>query len=1517
MYNASSTDGLYDLSRESDACGVGFICNIHGEKSHDIIRKGIEILINLEHRGACGCDARTGDGAGILIQLPDAFLRNRAEQLGFTLPPAGEYGAGMLFMPADPAERDVCVRIINDCIRAEGLELLGWREVPTDDQHLGHAAKEMEPSIWQVFVGRGALTGDNDAFERKLFVLRKVIDKAIAGTDLSQKSYFYQSSFSSRTIVYKGMLTTEQLPEYYAADLGDPLMASSLAIIHSRFSTNTFPMWKLAHPFRFLAHNGEINTLRGNVNWMNARQALFESPLFGDDIKKLLPILTEGDSDSATLDNALELLYFTGRSLPHAMMMLIPEAWERNEDMQDPKKAFYEYHACLMEPWDGPATIPFTDGRYIGAVLDRNGLRPSRYTVTRDGLVILASETGVLDLDPSDIVEKGRLQPGRMFLIDLHEKRIISDEEIKDQISRRRPYRQWLNDNLLQLKDLPEEQAEEAFSDEERATQQRLFGYTLEDMRLLLPPMALDGKEALGSMGDDTPMAVLSDKPRLLYDYFRQLFAQVTNPPLDAIREELVTSLYSIIGGEGDLFEEGPENCRQLRLDGPILTNEELARIRYSTVPQLRAKTLPMLFDAELGPQGLEMALHALCEAASEAIDEGHTILILSDRGAGVEQAPIPALLATAAVHHHLIRLGKRTRCGLIIESAEPREVHHFACLIGYGASAVNPYLALETILQIVREEKGQVDAYTTYKNYKKALEGGILKVMSKMGVSTLSSYQGAQIFEAVGLSRSVIDPYFTGTPSRIGGIGLDVIAQEVLARHEEAYPAIDVNYNLHLAVGGRYAWRRNGEHHLFNPLTIAKLQQSVRDADPKTYSEFAQLINDQTRKLGTLRGMLDFNVDASQSIPLDEVEPWTEIVKRFKTGAMSYGSISREAHETLAIAMNKIGGRSNTGEGGEDPERYDLSSPLRSRIKQVASGRFGVTIGYLVSADEIQIKMAQGAKPGEGGQLPGEKVYPWIARTRHSTPYVGLISPPPHHDIYSIEDLAQLIHDLKNSNPSARISVKLVSEVGVGTIAAGVAKGKADVVLISGHDGGTGASPQTSVMHAGLPWELGLAETHQTLVRNGLRSRIKVECDGQLKTGRDVAIAALLGADEFGFATAPLVAMGCIMMRKCHLNTCPVGIATQDPELRKKFSGSPEHVINYMYFIAEELRQIMATLGFRTVDEMVGRVDKLQVRSDIKHWKAKHLDLTPLLQKVEVPDYLAGFSTNRQDHGIEKALDNRLIELARPALESGKRTVLDVAISNTNRTTGTMLSAEVVRRYGESGLPDDTLVLNCKGSAGQSFMAFGAPGMTVRVEGDANDYFGKGLSGSRLILYPPMDAAYDAEENIIVGNVAMYGATSGEVYIRGRAGERFCVRNSGVHAVVEGVGDHGCEYMTGGRVVVLGPTGRNFGAGMSGGIAYVLDRSGQFAARLCNTEMVDLLGVSEEEDVDELRGLIERHRDYTGSTVARWVLDHWDVARSLFVKVYPREYRLALERIAFEQQQEAQQRGQTEYAAA
>ena len=1503
LHDTPAEHGLYDPAFEHDACGVGFICKVDGAPSHDVVRRGLGILLNLEHRGACGCDERTGDGAGILMQIPDAFCRKRGEEQDIRLPEPGAYGVGMVFLPRDPAQQQFCKTSFEQAVCAEGQRILGWRPVPTHNTSIGTASRAVEPDVWQVFVARGSGLANQQAFERKLYVIRKVVQRAVHTAGLPDGDRFYIASLSSRTLIYKGMLTPDQVPAYYP-DLSDPSMQSALAMVHSRFSTNTFPKWPLAQPFRFLCHNGEINTLRGNLNAMRAREVLFHSDRFGQDTAKLLPILREGGSDSMILDNMLELLYFTGRSLPHAMMMLVPEAWEHNPDMPDEKRAFYEYHSCLMEPWDGPATLPFTDGRYIGAVLDRNGLRPSRYTVTKDGYVILASETGVSAVDPANVLEKGRLQPGRMFLVDLEEKRIISDEEIKSRISRRQPYRQWLTDNLVRLEQLPGCAEAASMTPETCRALQPLFGYTVEDVRLLLPPMGAEGKEALGSMGDDTPLAVLSDRPRLLYDYFKQLFAQVTNPPLDAIREKLVTSLYLTLGADQDLFQETPLHCRQLRLKQPILTDADLARVRVLDDDALRSATVPMLFRG--GGGGLEAALDRLCTAASEAVEGGCSLLILSDRDADAEWLPIPALLATAAVHHHLIRNGLRTRCGLIVESGEPREPHHFCLLIGYGAGAVNPYLALATVRTLAATgEIDGVDADKAERNFVKAIGKGILKVMSKMGISTLQSYRGAQIFEAVGLGRALIDPYFSGTPSRLGGIGLDVLAEEARLRHERAYPPTQVDGTYDLDVGGRYQWRRGGEDHLFNPLTIAKVQQAVRQVDPKSYAEYADLINDQTRRLGTLRGLLDFTDDETLAIPLGEVEPWTEIVKRFKTGAMSYGSISQETHETLAVAMNRLGGKSNTGEGGEDPERYDRASPRRSRIKQVASGRFGVTISYLTSADEIQIKMAQGAKPGEGGQLPGQKVYPWIAKTRHSTPYVGLISPPPHHDIYSIEDLAQLIHDLKNANPSARISVKLVSEVGVGTVAAGVAKGKADVLLISGSDGGTGASPQTSIMHAGLPWELGLSETHQTLVRNGLRSRIKVECDGQLKTGRDVAFAALLGADEFGFATAPLVALGCIMMRKCHLNTCPVGIATQNPELRKLFSGQPEHVVNYFHFVAEELRKIMARLGFRAIDEMVGRVDRLRMRDDITHWKAKHLDLSPILYRARVPDILAGFEADAQDHGLDRALDHRLIAWAQPALDGAEPVQQDVVISNRNRTVGTMLSHEIARRYGEAGLPADTIVLRCKGSGGQSFGAFGAPGLTLHVEGDANDYFGKGLSGAKLIITPPETATFEPHQNIIIGNVAFYGATSGEAYVRGRAGERFCVRNSGVRAVVESVGDHGCEYMTGGRVVVLGPTGRNFAAGMSGGVAYVLDGTHDFRNRRCNLEMVDLLEVTDAEDVAELRVLIENHYHYTGSRVALWCLDHWDRALREFVKVMPVEYRNALLRLAREQEEE------------
>jgi glutamate synthase domain-containing protein 2/glutamate synthase domain-containing protein 1/glutamate synthase domain-containing protein 3 len=1473
-----------------------------GEKSRDVIHKGLEILVNLTHRGACGCDELTGDGAGILMQMPHAFMQNLASDIGFTLPPEREYASGLVFLPTDAAERDFCVRTFERAIKDEGQNFLGWRQIPTDPSVLGDIARSQKPEVFQVFIGAGKGIKNADHFERKLYVIRKVMENTVRSSDLMLKSQFYVPSLSCRTFIYKGLCLADQIEPFFP-DLKDESMISALALVHQRYSTNTFPTWDLAQPFRFLCHNGEINTVRGNTYWMNTRQALFQSDLFGDDMRKLFPIATPGASDSAVLDNALELLYHTGRSLPHCMMMLIPEAWQNHETMSDEKRAFYEYHSCLIEPWDGPASIPFTDGTIIGAVLDRNGLRPSRYTVTKDGFVIMGSETGVIEVEPENVESKGRLEPGRMFLVDMEQGRIIDDGEIKHEMASRQPYRKWLKENLVDFQDLPRPDYVPGTDFETLVNRQQLFGYSLEDLKIIMVPMANDGKEATGSMGDDTPLAVLSNKSRLLYDYFRQLFAQVTNPPLDGIREELVTSLGTAVGAEGDLFKETPKHCHQFKMEQPILTNEQLEQIRDMFVGDIKAVTIPMVFDVSKGGDGLEEALEALCDAASGAVDEGHSILILSDRAAGKDKAPIPAALATAGVHHRLIREGKRTKCGLIIESGEPREVHHFCVLVGYGASAINPYLAFETIDDLL--QKGFLGAVKqldeTIDNYIHAVGKGVLKVMSKMGISTLHSYQGAQIFEAIGLSSSVVSKYFTGTPTRIEGADLGAISEEVRIRYVQAFPQREAANSLALDPGGKYQWRRNGEYHQFNPLTIAKLQHSVRENDPKTYEEFADLINNQNRELGTLRGLFDFR-EAGEPIPLDEVEPWTEIVKRFKTGAMSYGSISKEAHETLAIAMNRIGGKSNSGEGGEDSDRYfpDENGDLRrSAIKQAASGRFGVTSYYLVNADELQIKMAQGAKPGEGGQLPGFKVYPWIAKTRHSTPYVQLISPPPHHDIYSIEDLAQLIHDLKNANDQARINVKLVSEVGVGTVAAGVSKGKADVVLISGHDGGTGASPQTSIKHAGLPWELGLAETHQTLVLNDLRSRIVVECDGQLKTGRDVAVACLLGAEEFGFATAPLVTMGCIMMRVCHLNTCPVGIATQDPELRAKFQGKPEHVVNYFYFVAEELRQIMARLGFKTITEMIGRSDKLETREAVGHWKAKGLDFSAILYKPLVGSEIGTYCRQEQNHGLDKALDHQLMELAQPALDRQEKVEFDIRIRNINRTVGTMLSSRISRKYGEEALPEDTIIINAKGSAGQSFCAFGARGLTFRIEGDANDYFGKGLSGAKLIIKPPRKSTFVPEDNIIIGNVAFYGATYGEAYIRGRAGERFCVRNSGARAVVEGVGDHGCEYMTGGRAIILGPTGRNFAAGMSGGIAYVFDERGDFARYRCNTEMVELEELREEQDIAELRAMIEKHFDYTGSTVARDILDNWDTRLARFVKVMPTDYKRALQMLA------------------
>jgi len=1500
-YGLPPKQGLYDPEQEHDACGVGFVVNIRGEKSHQIVRSGLEILVNLTHRGACGCDPLTGDGAGILTQIPHEFFQAKATELGITLPERGDYGIGALFLPRDAAERRHCEERFEHFVAEEGQTFLGWRDVPVNSSVLGHTAHDVEPVIRQMFIGRGAKTPP-DMFEWKLFVIRKLHARDIAGSDLSQKQFCYVPSLSSRVVIYKGLLLADQVETFYA-DLADPRFISALALVHQRYSTNTFPTWDLAHPFRFLAHNGEINTLRGNINWMHARESMFASEKYGADLKKICPVCIPGASDSAVFDNALELLVLTGRSLPEAMSMLIPEPWQKHESMPDDLKAYYEYQSCLLEPWDGPASMAFTDGTLMGALLDRNGLRPSRYWVTKGGLVVMASEAGVLQIPPEEVEFKGRLRPGRMFLVDTAQGRIIADDEAKRSLASKRPYRQWLNENLLTLDDLPAVADVNGHLDEPILSLQRTFGYTLEDLKILMAPMATDAMEAIGSMGNDTPLAVLSDRPQLLYNYFKQLFAQVTNPPLDAIREEIITSLITTIGSEGNLLAETPEQCRLLRLDQPILTNTELERIRQLERPGFVSRTLSILFPRSEGAAGMRRRLDELRSEASQAIADGVTMLILSDRGANATLAPIPALLATSGVHHHLVREESRTHCGLIVETGEAREVHHFALLTGYGAGAINPYLAFATLRQmrddgLFSEEYGYEKLE---KNYVKAIGKGLLKVASKMGISTQASYRGAQIFEAIGLNSEFVKEFFTRTASRIEGVGLEAIAEESIRRHEHAYPRNDVPQTLDLDVGGQYQWRRKGEAHIFSPEVIAKLQQSTQLNSREEFRKFCALIDEQQRQLLTLRGLLQFK-PTDKPVPLEEVESAVNIVKRFATGAMSYGSISREAHETLAIAMNRIGGKSNTGEGGEDPVRFqpDANGDLRSSaIKQVASGRFGVTSEYLVSAKELQIKMAQGAKPGEGGQLPGHKVDKEIARIRYSTPGVGLISPPPHHDIYSIEDLSQLIHDLKNSNREARISVKLVAEIGVGTVAAGVSKGKSDVVLISGHDGGTGASPQTSIKHAGAPWELGLAETHQVLVMNDLRGRIVVQTDGQLRTARDIAIATMLGAEEWGIATAALVTVGCIMMRKCHLNTCPVGVATQDPELRKKFHGKPEHVVNYFFLLAEELRVIMAELGFRTINEMVGRVDRLDTRHAIAHWKAKGLDFSSVLHKPEVPDHFATYCAQSQDHGLDKSMDmTLLLDLCKPALERQEPVEVELPIRNVHRTVGTILSSDVTRLYGRGGFAkEDTIQLNFRGSAGQSLMAFGVHGVTVRVEGDVNDYCGKGLSGGKIIVYPPRESTFVPEDNIIAGNVVLYGATSGEMYLRGIAGERFCVRNSGASAVVEGVGDHGCEYMTGGRAVILGKTGRNFAAGMSGGIAYVLDTDGSFPP-LVNKEMVSLEDLSDPADQDTVLQLVRRHVEYTGSTRGRWVLDNWPHLLGKFVKVMPNDYKLALKRL-------------------
>jgi glutamate synthase domain-containing protein 2/glutamate synthase domain-containing protein 1/glutamate synthase domain-containing protein 3 len=1493
--------GLYDSGYEHDACGVGFVVNIKGEKSHEIIRQGLTVLFNLDHRGARGAESDTGDGAGIMIQIPHEFMNKVCSDQGIILPPPGEYAVGMVFLPQEPARRAECEKLITKIIHEEGQTLLGWRTVPTCDATLGNSAKQCKPYIRQLFIGRNPEIDNTLIFERKLYVIRKRAEKAIRYSGMSVYESFYVASLSARTIVYKGMLTPEQVGRFYT-DLSNPLMKSALALIHSRFSTNTFPSWERAHPNRYVIHNGEINTIRGNVNWMHARESMFKAEIFGEDIGKITPIISADGSDSSMFDECLEFLTLAGWSLPQAMMMMIPEPWSKHENMDAEKKAFYEYHACLMEPWDGPASMAFSDGEIVGAVLDRNGLRPSRYYVTKDGLIILASEAGVIEIAPERILKKGRLQPGRMLLIDTKAGRIITDEELKKKLATAHPYREWLDRYLITLNDLEEPLSLPKPDPETLLQRQKVFGYTYEELRMILAPMAQDSVEPVGAMGTDTPLAVLSDKPQLLYNYFKQLFAQVTNPPIDALREEIVTGTEIFLGSEGNLLNPQPESCRQLKLDIPILTNSQLAKLVEMKRVGFKSVTIPMLFmpEQDNSGAGLEKALNAIYQEALNRIKEGANIIILSDRGVSKVMAAIPALLAVSGLHHFLIREKVRTQVSLIVESGEPLEVHHYALLLGYGASAINPYMVFETLADMLKTKLIKVANYPkAEKNYIKAVVKGIVKVLSKMGISTIQSYQGAQIFEAVGIHESVIDKYFTGTASRVGGIGLDIIAREAMMRHDEAF--INTIGNKTLETGGDYQWRRNGEVHLYNPETIHRLQQACRTGNYELYKEYAKLINIQTQTHFTLRGLLSFK-KTGQPIPIEEVEPAESICKRFKTGAMSYGSISREAHEALAIAMNRLGGKSNTGEGGEDPARFipDANGDSRcSAIKQVASGRFGVTSEYLVNAQELQIKMAQGAKPGEGGQLPGRKVYPWIAAVRHSTPGVGLISPPPHHDIYSIEDLAELIHDLKNANSQARISVKLVSEVGVGTVAAGVAKGHADLILISGYDGGTGASPRTSIRHAGLPWELGLAETHQTLLLNNLRSRVRLETDGKLMTGRDVAIAALLGAEEYGFATLPLVALGCVMMRVCNLDTCPVGVATQNPELRKKFCGDPNFVVNLMKFIAMELREIMADLGFRTIDEMVGRTDKLEASQGVEHWKAKTLDFSNILYQPEVSAETGRYCQVGQNHGLEMALDSQvLFKICKPALFKGRSVRATLPIRNTNRVVGTMLGSEITRRYGAKGLPEDTIKLHFKGSAGQSFGAFVPRGVSLILEGDANDYIGKGLSGGKIIVRPPAKSTFKPEENIIIGNVAFYGATDGEAYINGVAGERFCVRNSGAKAVVEAVGNHGCEYMTGGRVIILGPAGRNFAAGMSGGIAYVLDEAGDFF-NCCNHEMVDLERLVNKEEIDEVKDMIKKHLRFTGSKKARYILANWPLFLPRFVKVYPRDYKRVLQSVA------------------
>ncbi|NCT76376.1 MAG: glutamate synthase large subunit [Chitinophagaceae bacterium] len=1494
----ASNTGLYHPSFEHDACGIGFVANIKGGKSHQNISDALTVLENMEHRGACGCEENTGDGAGIMIQIPHEFFFDECIKLGVHLPAYGKYGVGMIFFPKEIRLREECRDIFNRAAEKMGLEILAYRKVPVNTHDIGPTALSVEPEMEQVFIACPDHISNPDDFERKLFVLRNYASNTIRNTVRQDEIGFYLASLSYKTIVYKGQLTSKQVRRYFP-DLSNKRMVSAFGLVHSRFATNTFPSWKLAQPFRFIAHNGEINTLQGNLNWLKTSEKNFTSPYFSkEEMEMLLPVVSNGQSDSACLDNMIELLAMTGRSLPHVMMMLIPEAWDGNEQMDPVKKAFYEFHSAFMEPWDGPASISFTDGKIIGATLDRNGLRPSRYCVTKDDRVIMASETGALPVDQSLIVEKGRLQPGKMFVVDMEQGRIISDEELKQRICSQKPYAEWLNKYKIRLEELPEPRITFTHLGHDQVFKyQKAFGYSTEDLDQIIAPMAVDGKEPIGSMGCDTPLAILSDQPQHLSYYFKQLFAQVTNPPIDPIRERLVMSLASFAGNNGNLLVEDPLTCHSVALKQPVLTNYELEKIRSIDTGLFQAKTLQCYFRANGKPGALKSALDRICRYAVDAVEDGFKVLILQDRAIDSDHAPIPSLLAVSAIHHHLIRKGMRGQVGVIVEAGDAWEVHHFACLIAFGATAINPYLALSSIRDM--KETGKLQTPLTEdelkKNYIKAVNEGLLKVFSKMGISTLQSYQGAQIFEILGINHEVVDKYFTGATSRIEGMGLDEIAKEALAKHYFAFSKKDVPVDR-LPVGGVYQWKRKGEFHLFNPQTIHLLQHATRTNDYTTFKKYSRLVNEQGEKACTLRSLFRFR-KLRPSISIDEVEPAENIYRRFATGAMSFGSISWEAHTTLAIAMNRLGAKSNTGEGGEDERRYDLlpnGDSMRSSIKQVASARFGVTSLYLTEADELQIKMAQGAKPGEGGQLPGHKVDDWIGKTRHSTPGVGLISPPPHHDIYSIEDLAQLIFDLKNANRKARISVKLVSKAGVGTIAAGVTKAKADVVLIAGYDGGTGASPISSIRHAGLPWELGLAETHQTLVKNKLRSRVVVQADGQMKTGRDIAIAALLGAEEWGIATAALVVEGCILMRKCHLNTCPVGVATQDPDLRKRFTGAADHVVNFFRFMVQELREVMAELGYRTVNEMIGQVENLEVRDDISHWKYSKLDLSPILYKEPASLYTGLYCAEEQDHGMTDILDWKLLEAAKPALEHKEKIKASFPIINTDRTAGTVLSNEITKIYKGAGLPDDTIHFKFTGTAGQSFGAFNTKGVTLELEGDANDYFGKGLSGARLIIYPSKRASFVPEENSIIGNVAFYGATSGEAFIRGKAGERFGVRNSGAHVVVEGVGDHGCEYMTGGMVVILGDTGRNFAAGMSGGIAYVYDVNGKFKNN-CNTEMVDL-DACELDDKNELFTMIQRHVEYTGSTVGRFIMEDLDNQLQHFVKVFPRDYKKVLQ---------------------